>query len=361
MEKKKEVVKINEQKFDIYEEIGVHRINQSVVDKLRNLSSDQKRFILKENTGVEYRTSDENELRNILQNKNIKEVTVEEVRFDGAKREVIQLEETFENREKLLESERENNSKEFIKSSSNFVLACENFLNLEESKERSQVYSLTQNDPSEDVLLLKKRFVSRSRDIHTNFFRIKNNSELFKIGKSFLEDYSEGKSCFGVSSNGNFHASARTLYGLSTFFNFYSHTRALIFAGDEEIRHLSDVLKIEETKTIYDNSLDITYEVYESEGITIVNYSVFEGEQAKAVYDLLDKLTKLSGVTFCSLPSVESIEKNIDLYFQIFQRIDNVSLILEKNNTDLKNVKKLLADFKNYNVSLKGVLINGIN
>ena len=112
-----------------------------------------------------------------------------------------------------------------------------------------------------------------------------------------------------------------------------------------------------EHKEVYDPLLGAEYSLWDSEGISIITYSTFKDSSLDKAYDFIDKLTKLSGVVFCSTPDNETLIKDIELYFQVFQRVDNFSCIIEKESTKLKEVDQMISFLRNYKVKVKGVIV----
>jgi hypothetical protein len=349
--------------FTYDEEGAVVELDSGQYESLKeNLENPQKNYILKNSTGVEYQVKDIKEVSRLLSEKNITEVIVEEVSVDNAKLSRFKMNNShFEKMQKLNPS----NEPSFkIDQNKNFALSCEQILNENDTVQsvktiETQPSHLGEQTSSEDtnsIFSTTKKLVRRSSKIYKNFFRIRNNSEIFKLGKSFLDDYTEGKRCFGFSANGNKKMMVNTLYGIGSFFNFYCHTRALIFCSDDELIGLKKLVDLDQ-KVVYDELLEGDYELWESEGITVIPYSVFAEKSLDKAYDFIDKLAKLSGIVFCTTPENKKILNEIELYFQVFQRVDNFSCIIAKEKTKLREIYKTLAFLKNYKVSVKGVIV----
>jgi hypothetical protein len=346
-----------------YEEEGalVELGNDEFSHLKEKLDSSSKSYILKNSTGEEYQAQDIEDVARILSEKNITEVIVEEVSVDNAKLSRFKMNNShFEKKLKL--SPNQGVDLDSFSTNKSFALACEEILN---QKDETQALQIIKSSPSsftdetEDtnsVFTSTKKLVRRSSSIYKNFFRIKNNSEVFKLGKSFLDDYTDGKRCFGFSSNGSVSMMVNTLYGVGSFFNFYCHTRALIFCTPKELIGLKELISFEENK-VFDPLLEKEYTIWESEGITVMTYDNLGQESLSKAYDFIDKLTRLSGVVFCTAPGNAALLKEIELYFQVFQRVDNFSCIVKKEKSKLKEIKKTFSFLSNYKVKLKGVIV----
>ncbi len=345
--KDKEIKKIHDVAFDFEKKVERKTVTKEDLKVIKSKISDSNNYILKDSSGTNFRTNSEKDVADLLENRNITEVVVEEVKFSGARRSAFQVENSPEEKSKI--------SKNF---SGLLSLDYEKMLNndtkqLLESVEHDGVLSLD----SEEVEISRERYVKRTNKIYQRFFRIKNNSEIFKIGKSFLADYSNGMKCFGFSSDGNTESVVKTQYGVASFFNFYSHMRVLIVASKEEIEEWKRICAFDDPREVYDKALDINYLMWETEGISLIEYSSVTSKTENVSYDFMDRLVVNSDVTLCSFPDVKELEGNIGIYFQVLQRVDNLSLVLRKEYSRLKQVKKLVENFVNYKVVIKGVIV----
>lgn len=386
MRKKWQLINQRQEKdFESFEEeLSLVELNNEELSFIYNKLNEAKRYVVTEHTGLKHITEDIKELKKILESSNIKEIVIEELSSGNAKKQSIKIENSPSHKKTIKRSQLE-----LVKSTSvsNIPLALkyEKILNLDlqeieksipikkmfkgismvkaidESlnvKTKEKIDGVVINKEKNETLLLSKKKVTKSHEsLNKNFFKIKNNSELFKVGKSFMNDFDQGKRCFGFSSNGNNEEMINTLYGISSFFNYYNHTTVLMFVSDVELNGLRKISSFGEAHNIQDEVLGLDYDIYKTDELSIVSYSSLLKKHKSKAYDLVDKLTKQSGVSLCSLPEINEIDQNIDLYFQILQRIDNISLIIKKNNTKVNDVQKLMESLKNYKVDIKGVLI----
>jgi hypothetical protein len=350
---------IQEKGFEKYEEeISVVEVDKSKLSLIQDDSKESKRYVLTEHTGLKFILNDSEGLREIIDKSNIKEIIVEELTSGSAKRQSIAIENSLDHKKTVKKAQLELIKNKEPKEES-LALRCERILNQNKNTETvfKSIKQVEKKESKQELLYLRQRLSKVPSKENAKFFKVKNNSELFKIGKSFLSDYKEGKRCFGFSSGGNVDGMIRSLFGIAIFFNYYNHTNVLMFVSDNELKDLQKLGNFSNKKTIHDIVLDVEYEIWESQGISVISYSSLIKSNKSKAYDLIDKLTKEAGVSLCSLPKVEDIDKQIDLYFQILQRVDNLSLIVKKNNSKINKVQTLIETLKNYKVKIKGVLI----
>lgn len=345
--KNKEIKNIHDSSFDFDKKVERRKVSKEDLEIIKSKISEKNNYILKDSSGTNFKTNNEKEVANLLENRNITEVVVEEVKYSGARRSAFQVENSPEAKEKI--------SKNF---SGLLSLDYERMLNNDSKEllENIEHKDLVHTD-TEEVEVSRETYVKRSSQIYQRFFKIKNNSEVFKIGKSFLSDYSSGMKCFGFSSDGSSESLVKAQYGIASFFNFYSHMKVLIVASKEEIEEWQKLCSFDEPKEVYDKTLEINYLVWETEGISLIEYSSVQSKTDSFAYDFMDRLVVNSDVTLCSFPNVKELESNIGIYFQVLQRVDNLSLVLRKEMSKLKQVRKLVDNFVNYKVKIKGVII----
>lgn len=345
--------------FKYEEERTILDLNASDYDKLKNkLKSEKKNYVLKNNTGTKFIADDADDVVRILREENISEVLVNEVSTENAKLSRIKMNNSH------FDIEKKNNAKSNLSLVENqtlplalsFELSLNNDSNLTplRNDERHAGREIEKSE-KHSVFTSKKKIIRKSSSIYKNFFRMKNNSEVFKLGKGFLTDYSAGKKCFGFSAMGNTSNMVNTMYGVASFFNFYCHLGGLLFMNDAEFEEISKYIPFKSSMH-YDDILEKDYCLWEAEGMSVITYSTFDSDSRGRVFDFIERQTLRGEVVLCSLPSSEVLLSEIELFFQVLQKMDNVSFVVKKNQSSLSDIKKSVSFLDNYKVKIKGII-----
>lgn len=323
----------------------------------------QSKYTLTSPNGYQYTTEDFLKVNELLNDLDISQVIVEEANEEGATKKTFKINKGKQYKSFLAEEDDIPRGHGEVPSN----LIIEEMLNGKSAKKISQrasnmfVPNISPPQGYTEAQFMKKMILSKENGINKNFFKVKDHSKLFKLGKSFLEDFENGKNTFAFSSVGDKVTMAKTLFGLCAFFNYYANRQVLMFVSDEEAEQLKKMMIFKKERTIEDNSLDIEFTVLEAEGFSIITYDSLFLVERSIIHDLLDKLSNLAGVVFCTIPNVDKFEKDIDLYFQVLQLVDSLSFIVKEEKTRLPEIRNLVNHFKNYRVFIKGVLIEQSN
>ena len=204
-----------------------------------------------------------------------------------------------------------------------------------------------------------QKVIPKTSDIYQNFFKVKNNGDLFHTGQAYVSDLQKGLKCFGISADGNKDALVETLFGLVSFFNFYKKFRVVVICSYEEFEQLQEFDFTFSKNEVTDTELGVTYSVHESECMSVIVYDQIEKDVLHVLTEFLVKVIDISKVVLCSLPGQEVIDQNIHLYFQVIHQMSNVSFICVKDKTKVKRIKAAVKKLRMYDKEVKGIIWRG--
>lgn len=202
-----------------------------------------------------------------------------------------------------------------------------------------------------------------ARDKNSFFFRANNSENLFKIGKTFYDDFKQGYKHFSFSHLGASEAQKKTILGIASFIHYYENLRILIVTHKMDDTYYEQ-FKTEEQQVRAHISVypDFHYTTYFHEGLNYLEVSEIiknsKLHQVKGTEYLLQKLVDDYDIVFYDLPSVLEKKAQYDVYFPLLQLIQNVSFIVSTNKNSFTQVEELRSYFSNYNIKIKGVVVD---
>lgn len=202
----------------------------------------------------------------------------------------------------------------------------------------------------------------KGRQHNGYYYKAKDHMELFKVGSSFLKDFRNGLKNFSFSSFELQEEREKTVFGISSFFNYHSDIKMVIVTSsirDSFYGKFVKNLEVEE-KEVLDEGLK--YKVYKAKGFDIIEFAELgKVERRMRLYDFeyfLDDFVDCYDLVLWDLPEVSILDTNKELYFPIIRVLDNVSLIVAGNKTKIKEINELIGYFQRYQIKIKGLLFS---
>lgn len=213
-------------------------------------------------------------------------------------------------------------------------------------------------------LSYEKHTLSKKRGKQHNgfYYKAKDHVELFKTGSQYLKDFKEGLKSFAFSSYDLDLIRQKTVFGVSTFFNYHTDVKTLIVSEGMAHSFYYEYMKIEEkeSRQVFDEEL--TYEVGMSDGIDLLDFSHLKLIARKIrtydFEDFIDFLVDSYDLILWDMPEVSVLDSQKEIYFPIIRSLDSVSLIVAKDKTRIQEVHDLVGYYKRYQVDIKGLLYN---
>ncbi|MFT6070239.1 MAG: hypothetical protein ACJAT2_001766 [Bacteriovoracaceae bacterium] len=236
------------------------------------------------------------------------------------------------------------------------------------NKVEQDIEEFEQVEPKSEQELKKlsyeKHTLSKKRGKQHNgfYYKAKDHVELFKTGSQYLKDFKEGLKSFAFSSYDLDLIRQKTVFGVSTFFNYHTDVKTLIVSEGMAHSFYYDYMKIEEKedRQVFDEEL--TYEVGISEGIELLDFNHLKKISKKIrtydFEDFIDFLVDSYDLILWDMPEVSVLDSQKEIYFPIIRSLDSVSLIVAKDKTRIKEVHDLVGYYKRYQVEIKGLLYN---
>ncbi len=194
------------------------------------------------------------------------------------------------------------------------------------------------------------------------FYKVSNHHELFKIGRSFFNDYSLGVKSFAISSTGYQTSQQKTILGLASFFDHKE---------DLKIGIISDNLTHGAFKDIVSISKKVNYDFWgEEKGVSIYSfYNHFEFINLDELLDLandkkvneydevFDRIVDLYDVVFWDVPELHKIQVNSEKYFPVIMKYESISIIVAQSLSKKDDIEEIKKFFLGYGINLKGLLL----
>lgn len=266
-----------------------------------------------------------------------------------------------------------NFNKEFEKSDKKFVFKSK--FTPEESagddvrskvEETIEGYDQDGSDDGKELkkLAYEKHTLSKKRGKQHNgfYYKAKDHVELFKTGSQYLKDFKEGLKSFAFSSYDLDLVRQKTVFGVSTFFNYHTDVKTLIVSEGMAHSFYYEYMGIQEkeSRQVFDE--EITYDVGVSDGIDLMDFEQLRRVARKIrtydFEDFVDFLVDSYDLILWDMPEVSVLDGHKEVYFPVIRSLDSVSLIVAKDKTKIKEVHDLVGYYKRYQVEIKGLLYN---
>ncbi|MBK25449.1 MAG: hypothetical protein CME70_15750 [Halobacteriovorax sp.] len=235
-----------------------------------------------------------------------------------------------------------------------------------ENEVDGQISKFEASDEEKELkkLSYEKHTLSKKRGKQHNgfYYKAKDHVELFKTGSQYLKDFKEGLKSFAFSSYDLDLIRQKTVFGVSTFFNYHTDVKTLIVSEGVAHSFYNEYMGIEknESRQVFDE--DITYDVGVTNGIELMDFEQLRKVSRKIrtfdFEDFVDFLVDSYDLILWDMPEVSVLDNQKEVYFPIIRSLDSVSLIVAKDKTKIKEVHELVGYYKRYQVEIKGLLYN---
>jgi len=205
-----------------------------------------------------------------------------------------------------------------------------------------------------------------TKSINQYFYKVSNHHELFKIGRSYFEDYKiKGIKSFAISSTGYQNSQQKSILGLASFFDHKERVKIGIVSDNLFEGTFKDLIAASELE-----------EVVLAEGMPPLKvysfYNHFEFLDLRQIVDLvndksisfydevLDKLVEAYDVVFWDVPELHKVQRNSEKYFPIIMKFENLSIIVSQKLSSAKDIENVKDFFLGYGINLKGLLLENV-
>jgi len=206
-----------------------------------------------------------------------------------------------------------------------------------------------------------KENIEKPRRSRSNrfFYKVSNHQELFKIGRSFYEDYTSGVKSFAISSTGYQTSQQKTILGLASFFDH---------KDDYKIVIVSDNLNEGAFKDIVSISKDLSVNFCEDPIAVKSFYNHFDfvdlndlldlsiDHSANEMESIFDSLVDYYDLIFWDVPELYKIQTRAQRYFPMIMKFESLSIIVSRELSKQSDVDDLKQFFLGYGINMKGLL-----
>ena len=202
----------------------------------------------------------------------------------------------------------------------------------------------------------------KGRSAAKYYYRVNDHMELFKVGSSYLRDYQSGVRSMGFSSYNLKDDGEKTIFGISSFFNYHDDLNICIITTSLEGSFYESILtKAERRRDIF-NEENLEYELYHADGHDFIEYEELSNVECRCNHlgleDFIDFLLTKYDLIFWDLPTLESMNHSREVFFPIVRSLESLTLIVEAQTSKGKELDTLISYFQKYQVPIKGVLFS---
>lgn len=202
-----------------------------------------------------------------------------------------------------------------------------------------------------------------SKKTNKFFYKVSNHHELFKIGRSFYNDYLAGVKSFAISSTGYQTSQQKSILGLASFFDHKEDLRIGIVTDNLKHGAFKDIVKL--CKKV---DCDLFGDEFTFEIRSFYNHFEFlDMEQLLAIcnsdrieeYDeVFDQVIDMYDVVFWDVPELYKIQIEPEKYFPVIMKFESISIIVAQSLSKKADIEEIKRFFLGYGINLKGLLID---
>lgn len=198
------------------------------------------------------------------------------------------------------------------------------------------------------------------------FYRISNHEELFRVGKSFLQEVQKGAKSFAFTSTGYKNSQQKTILGLCCYFDQNANYKIAIISDHLSQGVLSELVNLSTPNTYsIENGEDaIEYKSFHHH-FDFIDYSELSKFYDNHLYtkNFEVEVKKILGnydLIFWDIPEIEKMKNHPHFHYRISHLYESLTVIVSQNTTTGKQIESVKSFFSNYNINLNGVLFDSV-
>ncbi len=199
-------------------------------------------------------------------------------------------------------------------------------------------------------------------ELPSYYYRVHNHHELFQLGKSFFEDYSEGIKCFAIGSLGYKTSQQRAILGLTSFFDLQKKLKVGVVSDNlyrgvfkNVIDHCSLVPEFIPGAGM---KIDL-HQFHQHFDLVDMNDILLLGEEnPKGFYSFLDKFVATHDLVFFDVPELSRVKRRFYHYRPLLSYFESLSIVVVKKMSDTKYLDEIIDFYEGHGINLKGVVID---
>lgn len=178
---------------------------------------------------------------------------------------------------------------------------------------------------------------------------IKNQSELFKVGKSLIKDITQGHKNFGFTSLYK-ECNEKHLLAYGSYINYTLKLPVLIVVKD-----LNDK-KWDQYRENFTNGTLWKWNCCDWGALCFIDYNQVRNHSDSFNHVNFEVFTKGFSAILWSLPEGDLNDFIPQNAFRILEKINSITLVMRKGKTLIQNLKKVGAYYQRFGIPVKGVL-----
>jgi len=235
----------------------------------------------------------------------------------------------------------------------------------QEVGEKPSSLSIVETDNSEKKSASQTKLKTKGRE-NRFFYKVSNHQELFRIGRSFYDDYTAGVKSFAISSTGYQTSQQKTILGLASFFDHKDDYKIAVISDNLDQGAFKDIVSISKNipSTIVgdDYSLNVKSFYNHFDFINLDEVLNLSNHHNMKEYDsVFDHIVDYYDIVFWDVPELHKIQLDSERYFPMIMKFESLSIIVSKQITKERHVDELKQFFLGYGINMKGLLFEEKN
>lgn len=190
------------------------------------------------------------------------------------------------------------------------------------------------------------------------YFKIKKHEELYSLGKSFSIDLEKRDNAFGFY-NLSGETNEETIVALTSFFSNQLEMNPLIVTCNSNLSKYREIVGELEVKEFQTKALKTKFKIYNASGFYILDLDSFYDSHSESQYkQILSDVVEMFPSSFWDMPQIQKIKESPEKYFVAFSFMNNMSLIVNFKNSNVRKTKEVIDFFHNYSLKLKGFILD---
>lgn len=191
------------------------------------------------------------------------------------------------------------------------------------------------------------------------YFNAVMHEELFKLGKSYGEDYLNRTTSFAFHSVSGTCDVHKTIIGVAAHLAYHHKIRSLIITCNSNIDQYSKHLGGFDSKLLNFAGFNKPIQALNFNGLHLIDYNVLlkQFEQTE-ISQLIPKIRKKFDVVFFETDRIEHMSDHPNLYYSLLHNIESMSFHYSFEKASFSATNKAVEYFKSYSIPLKGFVTN---
>lgn len=195
------------------------------------------------------------------------------------------------------------------------------------------------------------------------FYQIKNLNSFYKTARSYMLDHERGVRSFALISEYDGPRPEMNSLALASFFQSKKEAMTVFIIAPRSVLESYESERRSEKVGQAGDSVDFNFYQYSSQVSALAIEDLLLASEKvddfKVMLEILREVLDAYEVSFWSLPSYLQLKEMKKFIFVLTYFVQNVSIVIKRGKTTHKGLRHLKGFFQNYNIPIKGVLVEG--